>query len=99
VRPSVLNLLTIVALVPSVVLGVTLTRAEPDAAYRLGAVVGVMLLTVCTAPLALAIVSTVVARRDVRAARMPGVVGLAFAVVLAFLTVPPFVDRLVAWMH
>jgi hypothetical protein len=99
VRPSVLNLLTIIALVPSVVMGVTLTRAEPDAAYRLVAVVGVVLLTVCTAPLALAVVSTVVARRDVRAARAPGVVGLASALVLAFLTVPPFLDHVTAWMH
>jgi hypothetical protein len=99
VRPRVLNLLTILVLVPSVAMGVVLVRAEPDAVYRLVAVVGFLLLLVCAVPITLAAVSTVVARRDARAARLPGAVGLGLAVALAVLTVPPFVDRLVRWVH
>ncbi len=98
-RPRVLTILTVVALVPTVVLGVLFTRSEPDAVYRPGALVGFVLLAACTVPFTLAIVSWIVARRDDRAAQAPAAVGLAFAVVLALLTAPSAADRVAAWIH
>ena len=98
-RPRVLNVLSVVALVPTVVVGVQLTGSDPDAAYRLSALVGFLLLAACTVPLTLAIVSTVVAHRDDRAGQAPAAVGMGFAVALALVTVPTVVDRVAAWIH
>jgi undecaprenyl pyrophosphate phosphatase UppP len=95
----VLNALTLVALVPTVVMGVLLTRSDPDAVYRLVAVVGVLLLVACAVPLTLAVVSTVVGRRDTRRAQAPGAVGLGLAVVLALMTLPSFTGHLARWLR
>jgi undecaprenyl pyrophosphate phosphatase UppP len=99
VRPHVLNVLTAVTLVPAVVMGVLLTRSEPDAVYRLVAVVGVLLLVACAVPLTLAVVSTVVARHDARRAQAPAAVGLGLAVVLAILTLPSFAGHVAGWLR
>lgn len=99
VRPRVLNVLTAVTLVPAVVMGVLLTRAEPDAVYRLVAVVGGLLLVACTVPLTLAVVSTRMARHDARRAQAPAAVGLGFAVVLAVLSAPSFAAQVAGWLR
>ena len=85
---------TLVLVVPSLLLAAVLLRSEPDAVYRLGAVVGVVLLLLCTAPLILVGLSHAARRRDGSSDVTLAVVGFTIALFLGLFTVTPVLDLL-----